>query len=138
MGASQGLRIISIAKALDAFQRGDQMISQYFGATLLAGHAGLFLSSLRGHRKMKWKKFRALAAAAHIGAPVLKVTVVPWLKRGAFIEENVVDDNSDVLCNVLDYEAVLTATDKLFVSLDPTPEERAVLGVSKRAAASDQ
>src|SRR5436190_13141016 len=37
MGASQGLRIISIAKALDAFQRGDQMISQYFGATLLAG-----------------------------------------------------------------------------------------------------
>ena len=129
MGAAQGLRIISVAKGLDAFQRGDQMISQYFGVTLLAGHAGLFLSSLRGHRKMKWKKFRALAAAAHIDAPVLKVTVLPWLKRGAFIEENAVDDNSDVLCNVLDYEAVLAATDKLFLSLDPTPEECAVLGI---------
>jgi hypothetical protein len=105
------------------------MISQYFGATLPAGHAGLFLSSLRGHRKMKWKKFRALAAAAHIDAPVLKVTLLPWLKRGAFIEENAVDDNSDVLCNVLDYEAVLAATDKLFVSLDPTPEECAFLGI---------
>src|SRR5438874_4569639 len=82
MGAAQGLRIISIAKALDAFQRGDQMISQYFGATLLAGHAGLFLSSLRGHRKMKWKKFRALAAAAHSDSPVLKVTLLPCLKCG--------------------------------------------------------
>ena len=105
------------------------MISQYFGATLLAGHAGLFLSSLRGHRKLKWKKFRALAAAAHIDAPALKITLVPWLKGGAFIEGSIVDDNSDLLCNVLDYEAVLSATDKLFGSLDPTPEERAVLGI---------
>jgi hypothetical protein len=129
MGAAQGLRIISVAKALEAFQRGDPMISQYFGATLLAGHAGLFLSSLRGHRKLKWKKFRALAAAAHIDAPALKITLVPWLKSGAFIEGTIVDDNSDLLCNVLDYEAVLTATDKLFGSLDPTPEERAVLGI---------
>ena len=129
MSAARGLRIISISKALDAFQRGDQMISQYFGATLLAGHAGLFLSSLRGHKKMKWKKFRALAAAAHIDAPALKTTVLQWLKRGAFIEENAVDDNSPVLCYVLDYEAVLTATDKLFSGLDPTPEELAVLGI---------
>jgi hypothetical protein len=129
MNASEGLRIISVAKALEAFQRGDPNISQYFGVTLLAGHAGLFLSSLRGHRKMKWKKFRALAAAAHIDAPVLKLSILPWLKSGAFIEGNPVDDGSDISCNVLDHEAVLTATSQLFRSLEPTPEEVAVLGI---------
>jgi hypothetical protein len=129
MSASEGLRIISVAKALEAFQRGDPNISQYFGVTLLAGHAGLFLSSLRGHRKMKWKKFRALAAAAHIDAPVLKLSILPWLKSGAFIEGNPVDDGSDISCNVLDHEAVLTATSQLFGSLEPTPEEVAVLGI---------
>jgi hypothetical protein len=77
MSASEGLRIISVAKALEAFQRGDQNISQYFGVTLLAGHSGLFLSSLRGHKKMPWKKFRALAGAAHIDAPLLKMTILP-------------------------------------------------------------
>ena len=129
MNASEGLRIISIAKALEAFQRGDPNISQYFGATLLAGHAGLFLSSLRGHRKMKWKKFRVLAAAAHIDAPVLKLSILPWLKLGAFIDGTPVDDGSDISCNVLDHEAVLVATSQLFRSLDPTLEEVAVIGI---------
>jgi hypothetical protein len=123
-----------VAKALEAFQRGDPIISQYFGATLHAGHAGLFLSSLRGHRRMKWRKLRALAAAAHIDAPMLKVSIVPWLKSGAFIEGNVVDDNSEILCNVLDYEAVLAATARLFATLDPTPEEVAVLGIVQLGA----
>jgi hypothetical protein len=129
MAAANGLRIISVAKALEAFQRGDPNISQYFGATLLAGHAGLFLSSLRGHRKMKWKKFRALAAAAHIDSPALKISILPWLKNGAFIEGNPTDDASEISCNVLDYEAVLMATAQLFETLDPTPEEVAVLGI---------
>ena len=129
MNASEGLRIISCAKALDAFQRGDQNISQFFGATLLAGHAGLFLSSLRGHKKMKWKKFRALAAAAHIDTPALKSYIMPWLKKGAFTDGNITDDNSDITCNVLDHEAVLTATAQIFRSLDPTAEEVAVLGI---------
>jgi hypothetical protein len=129
MSASEGLRIISVAKALETFQRGDTNISRYFGATVLAGHAGLFLSSLRGHRKMKWKKFRALAAAAHIDSPVLKLSILPWLKRGAFIEETNDDDETEISCNVLDHEAVLTATAVLFKSLDPTPEELAVLGI---------
>lgn len=129
MSASEGLRVISVAKSLEAFQRGDPTISQYFGATNLAGHAGLFLSSLRGHRKMKWRKFRALASAAHIDGPLLKQSIVPWLKKGAFIEGNITDDDSVISCNVLDHEAVLTATSRLFHSLDPTPEEIAILGI---------
>jgi hypothetical protein len=129
MSASEGLRIISVAKALEAFQRGDPHISQYFGATLLSGHAGLFLSSLRSHLKMKARKFRALAAAAHIEAPLLKTVVVPWLKEGAFIEGNPFDDTADIDCNVLDHDAVLSGTSGLFRSLDPTPEELAVMGI---------
>jgi len=129
MNASEGLRIISIAKTLEAFQRGDPHISQYFGVTLLAGHAGLFLSSLRGHHKMKWKKFRALAAGAHIETPILKLSILPWLKAGAFIEGNPVDDNSEISCNVLDHDAILIATSQLFRSHDPSPEELAVIGL---------
>lgn len=129
MSSAEGLRIISIAKSLESFQRGDQNISSYFGVTLLAGHAGLFLSSLRGHKKMTWRKFRALAGAAHIDAPLLKITVLPWLKAGAFVEGNPTLDSSEIICNVLDHEAVLTATSKLFRSLDPTPEEVAVIGI---------
>jgi hypothetical protein len=129
MSSAEGLRIISVAKSLESFQRGDQNISSYFGATLLAGHAGLFLSSLRGHKKMSWKKFRALAGAAHIDAPLLRITVWPWLRDGAFVEGNPTADSSEILCNVLDHEAILTATSKLFQSLDPTAEEIAVLGI---------
>lgn len=129
MSAAEGLRIISIAKSLETFQRGDPNISQYFGVTVLAGHAGLFLSSLRGHRKMSWKKFKALATAAHIDAPLFKTTVFPWLKNGAFVEGTPVDDGSEIFCNVLDYEAVLSATSALFRSLDPTEEERAVIQI---------
>lgn len=73
MSSDEGLRIISVAKSLESFQRGDQNISSYFGVTLLAGHAGLFLSSLRGHNRMTWKKFRALAGAAHIDGPLLNL-----------------------------------------------------------------
>lgn len=129
MSASEGLRIISVAKALDAFQRGDSNISQYFGATVLAGHAGLFLSSLRGHRTMQWKKFRALAAAAHIERPLLVSTVFPWLKTGTFVEGNPTSESAVIICNVLDHEAVLTATSHFFRSLDPTGEELAVMGI---------
>lgn len=129
MSAAEGLRIISIAKSLEAFQRGDPNISQYFGVTLLAGHCGLFLSSLRAHRKMSWKKFKALATAAHIDAPLLKTTVFPWLKNGGFVEGNPTGDASEIICNVLDYDAVLTATAALFHSLDPTEEERAVIQI---------
>jgi hypothetical protein len=129
MSASEGLRIISIAKALDSFQRGDPQISQYFGVTLLAGHAGLFLSSLRSHKKMSWKKFRALATGAHIEAPLLKTVVLPWLKTGAFVEGTPIADTSEIHCNILDHEAVLTATSQLFRSLDPTAEELAVIEI---------
>lgn len=86
MKTDEGLRIISVAKSLEAFQRGDRNISTYFGAVTLAGHAGVFLSSVRQHRRMNWRKFQALAAAAHIDAPVLKAYVVPWLEKGGFIE----------------------------------------------------
>lgn len=129
MSSAEGLRIISVAKSLESFQRGDQNISSYFGATLLAGHAGLFLSSLRGHQRMTWKKFRVLAGNAHIDSPLLRITIWPWLKAGAFVEGTLTADSSEILCNVLDHEAILAATSKLFRSLDPTPEEIAVLGI---------
>jgi len=129
MSASAGLRIISVVKSLDAFQRGDLTISRYFGATLLAGHAGLFLSSLRGHKKMKLKKLRVLAAAAHIDSPSLRMAVLPWLKKHTFIDGDSTGDDSEITCNVLDHEAVLSATYDLFVRSDPTLEEMAVIGI---------
>src|SRR4051812_29777436 len=127
MNAAEGLRIISIAKALGAFQRDDPNISQFFGATTLAGRAGLFLSSLRSHRKMTWKKFRALASGAFIETPLLKTIIWPWLKSGTFVEGLPIVDTSEIICNVLDHEAILTATSQLFRSQDPTAEELAVI-----------
>ena len=97
MSASEGLRIISVTKSLEGYKRGDQYISRFFGATTLAGYAGLFLSSLRQHRKMKWRKFSALAASAHIATPMLSMAIVPWLKKGGFIEVGAMDDGADVL-----------------------------------------
>jgi hypothetical protein len=78
---------------------------------------------------MTWKKFRALAGAAHIDGPLLKLTVWPWLVSGAFVDGNPSADSSEIFCNVLDHEAILSATSKLFRSLHPTPEEIAVLGI---------
>ncbi len=129
MSISEGLRIISVAKSLEGFQRGDSNISRYFGVTLLAGHVGLFLSSLRKHRKMKLKKFKVLAANAHIEGPLLNTTVIPWMKKGGFIELDTHDDNANVICNVIDYNAILISTSQIFRESYPTPEECAVLGI---------
>ncbi len=113
MDVAEGLRIISVAKSLEGFQRRDQNISSFSGATSLAGHAGLFLSSLRKPRKMKWKKFRTVANSAHIDSPSLDNTVVPWVQKGGFIEiTKVGDDNADVNCNVVEYNAILAATSR--------------------------
>jgi len=138
MSESEGLRIISVTKSLEAFQRGDQNISRYFGSTILAGHAGLFLSSLKNHRKMKYRKLRVLAAAAHIEGPMLATVAVPWLKTGGFIELAAQEDEAEVRCNVLDYAAVLSATSALFRSLSPTPEEVAVIGIVDLGMAAPQ
>ncbi len=129
MNSDEGLRIISVTKSLEGFQRGDRNISRYFGSTMLAGHAGLFLSSLRKHRKMKLRKFRALAASAHIDAPLLKSVVIPWLEDGGFIEVRREETGGGVLCNVVDHDAILGATSKLLRALEPTEEERVVLGI---------
>jgi len=86
MSASEGLRIISVTKSLDAYQRGDATISRYFSATLLAGHTGLLLSSLRNQSRLKWNKFAVLAATAHIEALILKKHITPALVAEGFIE----------------------------------------------------
>lgn len=78
---------------------------------------------------MSWRKLRALASAAHLDGPQLRVTIFPWLKKGAFVEGDASEDSSPIICNVLDHEAVLNATSKLFRMLDPTPEELAVIGI---------
>jgi len=126
---SAGLRIISVTKSLDAYQRGDQKISRYFSATMLCGHSGLFLSSLRKHKRLSWRKFCTLAAVAHLDRPLLTGVVVPWLTKGGFIEVVQGGEKKAVSCNVLDYDAILRATWELFTKLDTTPEERAVLEV---------
>lgn len=129
MDTSKGLRIISTAKGLGSFQRGDEKLSQYLGATILAGHVGLFLSSLRRHRRMKLSKFRALAAAAHVEWPMLKTQIIPWMATQGFIELGGSGDDPTVMCNVVDYQAILRGTAELFDLMDPTPEEQAVLGL---------
>jgi hypothetical protein len=58
MSVSEGLRIISVAKLLVAFQS-DANTSAYFGATRLAGRTGLLLSALRSQTRMEWRKFAA-------------------------------------------------------------------------------
>jgi hypothetical protein len=129
MSTAEGLRIISVAKSLEGFQRGDQNISRYFGATMLAGHAGMFLSSLRKQTRMPWRKFKALAAGAHIEMPILKTVLIPWMKTGGFIDYGTLTDDATIQCNVLDYNAVLDGTAALFRASDPSPEECAILGI---------
>jgi len=133
MSISKGLRIISVTKSLDGYQRGDQKISQYFSATMLAGHAGLFLSSLRKHKRLTWDKFCTLAAVSHIDRPLLRLTLIPWLTEGGFIEIQESEGKKIVHCNVLDYDAVLNASSNLFRTIDPTPEEIIVLDIVKQA-----
>jgi hypothetical protein len=124
MSATEGLRIISVAKTLEAYQSGDAKVSQYFGATRLAGRGGLLASSLRYHSRMTFEKFRVHASEAKIDGPSLKI-VLPWLAESGFIEVDTARTTVD--CNVIDYDAILKATLKFFQALDPTPEERAVL-----------
>jgi hypothetical protein len=131
MSVSHGIRIISVAKSLDAFQR-DPSIARYFGATLLAGHAGLFLSALRKHKHVTWDKFIVLAANARIERQWIGRVIVPWLTQGGFIEVGSGDAPS-VNCNVVDYDAILRATATLFTTLDPTLEERLVLDLVEQA-----
>jgi hypothetical protein len=128
MSASEGLRIVSVTKALEAYQRGDSTISRYFGATLLAGHTGLLLSSLRNQTRLPWDKFVVHAANAHIDSITLRTHVVPRLVAEGFIELGA-SDKPTVSCNVIDYDAILRATSKLFNSLEPTSEERIVLSL---------
>lgn len=78
---------------------------------------------------MSWRKFRALATGAHIDAPLLRNVIWPWLRNGAFVEGAPVSDTSEIHCNVLDHEAVLTATSQLFRGQEPTGEELAVIEI---------
>ncbi|HJT30527.1 MAG TPA: hypothetical protein VJ783_00565 [Pirellulales bacterium] len=125
MSTSKGLRIISVAKSLDAFQR-DGKISRFFGATLIAGHGGVLLSSLRLQSRISWDKFVVLASEARIERQQLKPVILPWLTRGGFVELGT-GDKPLVNCNVIDYDAILRATAELFDSQDPTEEEEYVL-----------
>lgn len=106
MSVSEGLRIISVAKSLTAFQN-DSRIAAYLGATSLAGRLGLFLSSLRSQTRMEWRKFVALASASFIDAPTLKFQVRPWLEREGFVEVQGTGETDRVICNVVDYDAIL-------------------------------
>lgn len=128
MSSSEGLRIISVAKALTAYQS-DMTISAYFGATQIAGRVGLFLSSLRCQTKMEWRKFVVLAANSLIDLPTLNITIRPWLEQQGFIEVRGNNDTDTVICNVVDYDAILRSTAVYFNSLRPTLEERLVLEI---------
>lgn len=128
MSVSEGLRIVSVAKALTAYQS-DTNIAAYFGATRLAGRLGLFLSSLRSQRKMEWRKFVALAASSFIDTPTLKLNLNPWLVSQGFVEVQGTNDADAVICNVVDYDAILRSTSDFFRSLGPTQEEMLVLEI---------
>ena len=128
MSVSEGLRIISVAKALFTYQS-DANISEYFGATQVAGRAGLLLSSLRFQSKMDWRKFKALAANACINGPTLSSQIRPWMEQEGFIEVFGIGDTASVRCNVIDYNAILAKTSELFRRLDPSEEEILVLEI---------
>ena len=85
MSASEGLRIISVAKSLEPYQR-DPNLARYFGATQLAGRAGNFLSSLRNQQRVSWDKFIAHAANACLDGPTVKAHILPWLKSNGFVD----------------------------------------------------
>lgn len=72
-----------------------------------------------------YDKFSVHASEAKIDGPNLSLIVVPWLTRCGFIEVD--EDRTTVVCNIVDYDAILKATHKLFEELNPTAEERAVL-----------
>jgi hypothetical protein len=131
MSVSEGLRIISVAKALTAYQS-DSTIVAYFSATRLAGMAGLFLSSLCSQTKMEWRKFVALAASSHLDVITLKTIVKPWLERRGFVEVQGTNDTDTVSCNVVDYDATLRSISTFFRSLEPTTEEGLVLEILDR------
>ncbi|MGO9466145.1 MAG: hypothetical protein ACLQIB_02710 [Isosphaeraceae bacterium] len=127
MSASEGLRIISVAKTLESYQR-DHNISRYLAATQRAGRAGNFLSSLRNQDRLSWGKFIAHAANACLDALSVKTYLLPWLKSSGFVDVSP-GEKPSVSCNVVDHDAILRSTSSLFRSLDPTPEEIAVLGL---------
>ncbi len=131
MSVSQGLRIIAVAKALTAYQS-DTTIAAYFGATRLAGRLGLFLSSLRSQKKMDWRKFAVLAASSFIDIPTLKFNINPWLESQGFVEVQGTNDTDAVICNIIDYDAILRSTSAFFGSLGPTQEEALVLEILDR------
>jgi hypothetical protein len=128
MSVSEGLRIISVAKALAAFQN-DSNISAYFGVTRLVGQTGLFLSSLRSQTRIEWRKFVALAAHSFIDIPTLKLNVKPWLESQGYIEVHGTNDTDTVICNVLDYDAILRSISEFWRSLGPSVEELLVLEI---------
>jgi hypothetical protein len=72
-----------------------------------------------------YDKFSVHASEAKIDGPILSHVVLPWLIRSGFVEID--EDRTTVVCHVVDYNAILKATYKLFEELGPTPEERAVL-----------
>jgi hypothetical protein len=131
MSASEGLRIISVAKSLAAYQN-DVNISAYFGATRLAGQVGLFLSSLRSQTRMEWRKFVALAASSFIDVPMLRLTVKPWLESKGYVEVEGTNDTDLVRCTVLDYDAILRSISEWLHLLGPTQEELLVLEILDR------
>src|SRR3954454_24330868 len=121
MSASEGLRIISVAKSLEPYQR-DTNLARFFGATQLAGRAGNFLSSLRNQEHISWDKFIAHAANACLDGPAVRAQVLPWLKSNGFVDVGP-GEKPAIACNVVDHDAILRATSKLFRGLDPSSEE---------------
>jgi len=81
---------------------------------------------------MTYDKFAVHASEAKIDGPNLLLIAQPWLLRSGFIEVD--DDRTTVVCNIVDYDAILKATYKLFEYLNPTPEERTVLVLLEMAS----
>jgi hypothetical protein len=130
-----GFQIISVAKTLDPY-RADAKISTYFGATTVAGHAGMLLSAIRKHTHLSLARFNALASEALIDGVTRQKLVNPWLESEGFIEMRGTGDQKHVACNVLDYQAILRAVAKFFDSLDPSIEERLVLKILETGTAA--
>lgn len=128
MTTPTGLRVISVTKTLEGYKLGDPNIARYFGATMLAGRVGLFLSALRKHRRMKWEKFAILANTCHIEDWTLQRDVVPWLERSGFIEVGGHDPRL-VECNVFDFDAIFRSVEGFLSELNPKGEERIVLSL---------
>jgi hypothetical protein len=120
--------IVSASKSLRAFQIGDQNIARYFGATSVAGRAGLLASAIRGHDTLDSKAFHAMAATEGFSTIELRTTIVPWLEEQLLADvDRAAGQIVAIRSIILSYDHLLNAVTQLWENLGPDDVDRACI-----------